>query len=65
MKLVYRGVAYQITQTTVKNSGEVIGKYRGVPWKRSEEITVVQPSLTLLQYRGVTYCKKLTLNQWN
>ena len=60
MKLHFHGhdyedpyVEWQVTE------GEVVGKYRGVPWKvhRMKERHRIPPHHTELVYRGVHYTK--------
>jgi len=57
MKLSYRGVPYDYVPPSVGiTEGEVLGKYRGLPWREHlvREVPVSQPSY-YLKYRGVPY----------
>lgn len=65
MKLAYRGVFYNYSNTEFKIiSGEVTGKYRGIncQFRQLEQMLVSLPTVKL-KYRGVTYCNSLTAIQ--
>jgi len=57
MRLSYRGVPYDYVPPSVGiTEGEVLGKYRGLPWREHlvRDVPVSQPSY-YLKYRGVPY----------
>lgn len=57
MRLCYRGVHYDsVPPTASVTEGEVLGNYRGLPWREHlvQEVSIAQPSF-YLKYRGVPY----------
>ncbi|MEM9772511.1 MAG: DUF4278 domain-containing protein [Cyanobacteria bacterium P01_D01_bin.73] len=56
MSLVYRGCRYTSpAQSAQSCSGELDGRYRGLPWHRSAASTVPQRSAKELCYRSIPY----------
>ena len=58
MKCNYRGVSYECSLIPVEvQTGELGGKYRGVPWRRYQpKSTSMSQNFSQLKYRGVAYC---------
>ncbi|AFZ42622.1 hypothetical protein PCC7418_0388 [Halothece sp. PCC 7418] len=60
MRLTYRGINYETeTMPLETTEGEVVGTYRGQPWRDHypRHIPELEPKLWL-QYRGVNYSKR-------
>ncbi len=62
MKLIYRGISYELLPPVVETvEGKVGGKYRGLDWRfhNLEKPLLLQPPVNLT-YRGVTYANRPT-----
>lgn len=56
MRLSYRGVSYEYTPTTLEvTEGEILGKYRGQPWRQQSFQDAPAQPIRQLKYRGVSY----------
>ena len=56
MRLSYRGASYEYTPPTLEvTESEILGKYRGQPWKRQTLQAVPEQPVQELKYRNVAY----------